>query len=180
MDEIEKLTKIKSSLENEIKQLEIKLETLLDLNSLIDEKLNNLSFTTAEVMIQTSKNDIKNIIPENKENNNNNKITTIIENHAYVETSDKNFFIHIKSTNKIPVDSGPMRFLLRSLDQYIEEDLEKIKKEIITADEKVSYKIEEDNGSLKTIKIYNFNSKERVNDLLEKTKWTIRTLLKPT
>jgi len=178
MDEIEKLTKIKSSLENEIKQLETKLETLFDLNSLIDEKLSNLSFTTAEVMIQKSKNDTKDIIPENKENNN--QITHIIENHAYVETSDKNFFIHIKSTNKIPVDSGPMRFLLRSLDQYIEEDLEKIKKEIINADEKVSYKLEEDNGSLKTIKIYNFNSKERVNDLLEKTKWTIRTLLKPT
>ena len=36
-----------------------------------------------------------------------------------------------------------MRFLLRSLDQYVEADLEKIKKGIMTADEKVSYKIEE-------------------------------------
>ena len=128
-------------------------------------------------MIHKSKNDINNdYIPKNKENDSPN--IQIIENYAYVEKSDKNLFIHVKSPNKIPVDSGPMRFLLKSLDQYIEDDLDKIKKEIIKADEKVSYKIEEENGSLKTIKIYNFHSKERVNDLLEKTKWTIRTLLK--
>ena len=175
--EVERLANLKKKLEEERKKLLNRVDEITLMLQLIDASLTQQSFVSAEELAKKEmpKKEEKPIItPKRSIGLLSFKGKMVLKAEVSPETAD----ISIAPEARVPVESGPIRYLIKLFDRYVREDLEMIRKGSLNSDKKFTYIIDEKDGNLTRITLLNYNSNERLRDIFGKVKWAVRTLLK--
>ena len=186
MSEVERLAELKRKLEEEKEKLQQKIEEINLILQLIDSFLRERSFVTAEKLLETESLEEKAEVVEKPEHPEKAPILKReIELFRYqgkvilkAEITPDYARIYIDPEAKIPIESGPIRYLIRLFDKYVDEDLRLIKAGSLDSDKKFTYIIDEEGGYLTRIELLNYASGDRLRNILGKIRWAVKTLLK--
>ncbi|MFQ5872033.1 MAG: hypothetical protein ACE5IB_07735, partial [Candidatus Geothermarchaeales archaeon] len=78
------------------------------------------------------------------------------------------------------LDTRPLRYLIRSLDGYVEDDLRMVKQGDLEEGDKLNYSVREEEGDLRELRVNHYRSDERLKDIMGKARWAIRTVFSET
>jgi len=175
LSDVEKLAELKKRLEDEREKLLERINEITLLLQLIDAYLREQSFVSAEKLLkEETTRRVEKKVPKRE--------LEVLRFRGKVilkgEVTPDSITIYVDPEAKIPMNSGPIRYLIKLLDKHMEDDLKLIKDGLLSSDKKLTYIIDEENGNLSKIKVINYNTNKRLRDILSNVRWAVRTLLR--
>ncbi|MEM2856705.1 MAG: hypothetical protein QW416_06360 [Candidatus Nitrosocaldaceae archaeon] len=163
--EIKRIAELREWLDSTIKEKESEIENLRFILTLVDNILKSTSFKPAVVLSEE---------PEIRQLRS--KDDTLLAN-AYID-KDKVSIVPVSdirlSQNIPPFQSF---FINRILDSMKNKDLEKINEGKLEKGSLIDYKVEEENGIIKSIVIKNYREKNRLNEILNACEWVFTKMI---
>lgn len=194
MSEVERLANLKKKLEEERSRLLERVDELNLVIRIIDTILEEKSYVPADKLLagETGADEERRVTPEvqalpaestAKKVPMRRKVEVLRwggRTIAEAEIGPDVAVITVSPEAKVPVDSGPVRYIIRLFDKYVDEDLAKIREGALNSERKFTYIVDEEGGYLSKIEIINYNTESRLRDILGKIRWAVKTLIKET
>jgi len=170
---------MKLKLEKRRERLKANLEEVDSILEIIDERLRSVSFSTADEILEAEEPRVEVVAPK-EEPRNVELLRVGSDVIASAEILSYRVKMKVHSPFRISLDTRPLRYLIRSLDGYVEDDLRMMKQGDLEEGDKLNYSVAEEEGDLRELRVNNYRSDERLKDIMGKARWAIRTVFSET
>lgn len=179
--EIDEIIKLRDHLIRKREELESELDSLRSLINLLEEVLKSKSFVPATELIEEKKVEkeaveakptpsapIRSIVLVKHQN----------RNVCYAEIYEDRVVIYVSPEIEMPTNDRLVKYIIKSLEQYLEEDLRAQAEGRISPSMRFYFSMDDDErGNLTRIEFTDHGIEDRRRELINKIRWAVRTFV---
>jgi hypothetical protein len=179
--EIDDILKLREYLVKKKEELEGELKTLDTLISLLEEVLKNKSFMPATELLEEKevKKEAVEVAPAPSAPI---RSITLVKyqnrNACYADIYEDRVVIHVSREIEMPTSDRLVKYIIKSLEKYLEEDLKAQAEGRISPSMRFYFSMDEDDrGNLVKIEFVDHGVEDRRRELINKIRWAVRTFV---